>query len=86
MLLGQLQAGNILVQSTNPVNGYDAYYIEYKNPNTNIYYVIAHGGYVALFVNSQLNEQSDSDPTLNNLSSPYLSDFKGIAESIKFNL
>lgn len=84
-IIGQPQAANVVAQSSNSINGYTAYYVEYKTPNTDIYYAIAHNGYVALFTNSQLDDQSSHDTRINTPSSPYLADFDSIAKSVKLD-
>jgi len=84
-IIGVPQAADILAQSSQPINGYAAYYIEYKSSNTNIYYAIADKGYVVLMTNGQLDDQSDPNTTLNSPSSTYITDWRNIVNSVKLN-
>lgn len=85
-IVGRPQASDTIAQSSSSINGYGAYYIQYKSPNTSIYYAVAYNGYVVLFQNGQLSDQADSNQTLNSASSPFLTDFKDIVYSIKLDL
>lgn len=84
-IIGEPQAADVVAQSSANINGYAAYYIEYSGPNTDIYYAVAHNGYVVLFQNGQLDAQSDPDATLSSSTSPFLADFSGIVKSVKLN-
>lgn len=85
-IIGTPQSSDIVAQSSNQINGYDAYYIEYKTPNVDSYYAIADNGYVVLLQNGQLDSQSDPNTILNSSSSPYVADFQSIVNSINLSL
>jgi Tfp pilus assembly protein PilV len=84
--VGDIDPTYVGSQNNNDVNGYPAEYLEYSSPSTDIYYAVTHDGYAAVFTNTQLDNQADTDSSLQTTDSPYINQFESLVNSIKINL